>query len=307
MSQQASRVSSYDVVVVGAGPAGLSAAIVLGRCRRRILVCDSGQYRNACSQAIHCFLGRDGKPGAGLRADGRDELTRYPSVELRDIAVAGVTIVADGFEVELAGGVRVHCRTLLLATGVVDELPPLPRLDEFYGRSVFHCPYCDGWEHRDEPIAVYGRGAAGAGLALELTIWSRDLILCTDGPAGIDGPGRDQLERNGISVEERRIAELVGEGGRLAELRFVDRDPLARTAMFFITRQWERSGLAASLGCAFTPEGTVETGNNEATNVPGLFVAGDASRQAQLAIVAAAEGAQAAAAINGTLLRQDLR
>jgi len=115
------------------------------------------------------------------------------------------------------------------------------------------------------------------------------------------------LERNGISIEERRIAELGGEGGRLAEVSFADGTTLARTAMFFITRQSERSGLAASLGCAFAPEGTVETGNNEASNVPGLFVAGDASRQAQLAIVAAAEGAQAAAAINSTLLQQDLR
>ncbi len=297
----------YDVVVVGAGPAGLSAAVVLGRCRRRVLVCDSGDYRNACSEAMHCFLGRDGTPPAALRQAGRAELTTYPSVELRDVAVTSATKVADGFDVEVADGGRVHCRTLLLATGVADEMPPLPRLDEFYGKSVFHCPYCDGWEQRDRPIAVYGRGPLGLGLALELTVWSQDLVLCTDGPSGLEAPALDRLHRNGIAIEERRIAGMCGQDGQLTGLQLADGEHLPRQSMFFITGQRERSGLAAELGCTFNAEGTVETGANESTNVAGVFVAGDASRQAQLAVVAAAEGAQAAAAINAALLREDLR
>ncbi|SDY65860.1 Thioredoxin reductase [Modestobacter sp. DSM 44400] len=298
---------SYDVVVVGAGPAGLSAALVLGRCRRTVLVCDSGEYRNACSREIHAYLGRDATPPDRLRADGRREVVRYPSVRLEEVAVRTATAAASGFEVELADGRTVTCRKLLLATGVVDELPPLPRLEEFYGRSAFHCPYCDGWEQRDRPIAVYGRGHDGLGLALELTVWSRDLVLFTDGPSGLDDAARDRLRRNGIAVEDRRIAAVCGEDGQLTGLELADGEIVARTAMFFITGQRERSGLAAKLGCRFNAEGTVETGDNESTDVPGLFVAGDASRRAQLAVVAAAEGAQAAAAINTALLREDLR
>jgi len=157
-------VINYDAVIVGAGPAGLSAAILLGRCRRQTLVCDSGEYRNASSEAIHAFIGRDGTHPDLLRERGRGELVSYPSVELRDIAVHTARRTQTGFDVELADGQEIHCRVLLLATGGVDELPPLPGLDRCYGRSVFHCPYCDGWEQRDRPIAVYGRGQEIAAL-----------------------------------------------------------------------------------------------------------------------------------------------
>lgn len=299
--------TGYDVVIVGAGPAGLSAAIVLGRCRRGVLVCDSGEYRNACSRQMHAYLGRDATDPAQLRVDGRREVSRYDSVQFAEVAVRTAARAARGFDVELADGRTVRCRTLLLATGVVDELPPLPGFEQFYGRSAFHCPYCDGWEQRDQPIAVYGRGRPGLGLALELTVWSRDLVLCSDGPAGLQPHDVDRLHRNGIAVEERRIAALCGRDGQLTGLELVDGEQLPRAALFFLTGQRERSGLAAELGCAFNAEGTVQTGKNESTDVPGLFVAGDASRQAQLAVVAAAEGAQAAAAINTALLREDLR
>ncbi|MBN9620482.1 MAG: NAD(P)/FAD-dependent oxidoreductase, partial [Actinobacteria bacterium] len=171
----------------------MSAAVLLGRCRRWVLVCDSGAYRNAVSRQMHAFPGRDGTDPAELRAAGRTEVIRYPSVRLE--------------QVELADGRAVHARALLLAAGVVDELPPLPAVEQLYGRSVFHCPNCDGWEQRDQPIAVYGRGHDGLGLALELTAWSRDLVLCTDGPDGLDERGRDRLGRHGIVIELRRIVE----------------------------------------------------------------------------------------------------
>lgn len=299
--------NSYDVVIVGGGPAGLSAAIVLGRCRRQVLLCDSGEYRNACSDTMHAFIGREGTAPASLRATAREEIAQYSSVGIADVRVTSASRVPAGFDVELADGATVRSRTLLLATGVEDELPPLPGASEFYGNSMFHCPYCDGWEHRDEPIAVYGRGRRGLELALELTVWSDDLVLCTDGSAELDDRARDQLVRNAISLDERRIAELCGQGAQLTGVRFTDGALLPRSTMFFVTEQRERSGLPASLGCAVDVDGTVETEDNESTNVPGLFVAGDVSRQAQLVIVAAAEGAQAGAAINAALLQQDLR
>jgi thioredoxin reductase len=296
----------FDLIVVGAGPAGLSAALILGRCRRRVLVCDAGRPRNAASRALHGFLTRDGTDPAELRRLGREQLRPYPGVELRDAGVADARRVGGRFEVTLAGGDRLRCRKLLLATGVVDEVPAVEGIEPLYGRSVFHCPYCDGWEVRDRPLAAYGRGRVGRGLALELTAWSRDIVLCTDGPPELSPRAADRLARNGIAVRQERIARLEGADGLLERIVFADGPPLARRALFFNTGQRQGSGLPAKLGCTFTPRGAVQTGAYEATNVPGLYVAGDASRRVQLAVVAASEGAKAAFAINTALLREDL-
>ena len=295
-----------DVVIVGAGPAGLSAALILGRCRRRVLVCDTHHPRNAASQALHGFLSRDGTSPLELRRLGREQLQRYGTVELRHIKVTDAARLNDGFELRLSDGTRLRCRRLLLATGVVDDLPKISGFEELYGRSVLHCPYCDGWEVRDQPLAIYGKGDRGRGLALELTAWSRDLVLCTDGPGELSPEDLARLARNGIEVGEDRIARLEGKDGSLERIVFTSGDVLERRALFFNTGEHERSDLPAKLGCEFTAHSTVRTGEYEATNVPGLYVAGDASRRVQLVIVAAAEGAEAAFAINTALLREDL-
>ena len=296
----------YDAIIVGGGPAGLSAALILGRCRRRVLICDAGLPRNAASHALHGFLTRDGIEPAELLRIGREQLRRYDSVELRAIEVTDASYFGDGFEVTLSDGTCRRSRKLLLATGVVDHLPEIAGIEDFYGRSVFHCPYCDGWEVRDQPLAVYGRGEHGQGLALELTAWSDDLVLCTDGPAGLTAEDRGRLAKHSIEVREEWIAHLEGTDGMLERIVFTNGATLARRALFFSTGQHQRSDLSAILGCAFTDKGAVQTGEYETTNVPGLYVAGDASRLMQLAIVAAAEGAQAAFAINTALLKEDL-
>jgi thioredoxin reductase len=296
----------YDVIIVGAGPAGLSAALMLGRSRRRVLVCDIGRPRNAASLALHGYLTRDGMAPAEFRAVGREQLRQYDSVELRDIEVVSAECRGDSrFHVALADGSEHESRKLLLATGVVDNLPAIPGFAELYGRSVFHCPYCDGWEVRDQPLAVYGRGARGLGLSLELTGWSRDLVLCTDGPPEIDADGLARLTRHGIRVREERVLRLEGQE-TLERIVFASGDPLPRRALFFTTGQRPQSPLALSLGCVFNEKGTVLTGKYETTHLRGLFVAGDASRAVQWVIVAAAEGAEAAFAINTDLLKEDL-
>jgi thioredoxin reductase len=199
-----------------------------------------------------------------------------------------------------------NARKLLLATGVVDRIPSLQGIAAFYGRSIFHCPYCDGWEVRGQPIGIYGNGEAGYGLALELTVWSRDLVLLTDGHAELTQNHLDRLTRNGIRICQRNIASLEGKGGILETIRFEDGTTLDRRALFLACGEWQGSDLAAKLGCTFTPKGAVHTGTYETTNIPGLYVAGDASRYVQLSIVAAAEGAEAAFAMNTALLREDL-
>ena len=298
----------YDVVIVGGGPAGLSAALMLGRCRRSVLVCDTGRPRNRASHAMHGYLSRDGiNPHEFLRI-AREELRRYDTVELRDVEVTAAECKPNrGFEVTLAGGEHVRSRKLLIATGVSDNVPPLEGIVELYGRSVFHCPYCDGWEIRDRPIAVYGRGSRGLGLSLEMTAWSRDLALCTDGPSEIDAEGLASLERNGIIVREERIRRLEGRDGILERIVFESGEALERRALFFTTGQSQQSELAIRLGCEFNAKGTVRTGKYEATHLQGLFVAGDASRAVQWVVVAAAEGAEAAFAINTDLIKEDLR
>ena len=296
----------YDVIIVGAGPAGLSAALMLGRSRRRVLVCDSGHPRNAASRAMHGYLTRDGMSPREFLAVAREQLRRYETVELRDVEVREAACRPDArFHVTLADGGEHTARKLLIATGVADNLPDIAGFRELYGRSVFHCPYCDGWEVRDRPLAIYGRGARGLGLSLELTGWSRDLVLCTDGPCEIDDEGLARLARNGIALRQDRIVRLEG-ADALERVVFATGDPLPRHALFFTTGQTQQSQLALGLGCEVNEKGTVRTGKYESTHLPGLYVAGDASRAVQWVVVAAAEGAEAAFAINTDLLKEDL-
>lgn len=296
----------HDVIIVGAGPAGLSAALILGRCRRHVLVLDTDRPRNYASHAVHGFLTRDGIHPQELRRIALAQLLPYRSVKLAKKEATAAQCIEGGFEITLAGGKRLQCRKLLIATGVVDDLPQLQGVEEMYGRSVFHCPYCDGWESRDRPLAVYSRTANGVGLAIELTVWSKDIVLCTDG-FRLEPKHVTRLQAHAIPWRRDRIAGLEGRGGQLRRIRFANGESLPRHAMFFSMGQRQHSTLAAQLGCGFTRKGAVRTGEYEVTDIPGVYAAGDASRLVQLAIVAAAEGAQAAFAINAALIKEDLQ
>jgi thioredoxin reductase len=273
---------------------------VLGRCRRSVLVCDSGTPRNAASRALHGYLTRDGVPPLELLRLGRAELEPY-GVEIRSVTVTGVDRATDGFELSLADGGRVRGRAVLLATGVKDQVPEVPGVQECYGTTVHHCPYCDGWEHREKAIAVVGQGAGGAGLALSLRTWSDSVSLFTNGPARLTRAQRDQLASQAINIHERRIARLDHDAGHARAIVLVNGDSVACDALFFSGKQAQQCEFPRLLGCEFTRKGTVKTDHLGETCVPGVYVVGDASRDVQFVIVAAAEGAKAGVAINKAL------
>ena len=296
----------YDCIVIGGGPAGLSAALLLGRCRRRVLLCDSGEPRNRWATAVNGFFSRDGVPPLQLLSLARDQLGAYDTVELREVCVEDAERVDGAFEVLLPGGARARARTLLLATGVVDDVPAIDGFAEAYGRTVHHCPYCDGWEYRDRRLAVYGRGDAGYGLALGLTAWTDHVVLCTDGPSELDHPRRTELEEIGVELREEPVERLAVTEGRVHAVRLAGGVTVPCDGVFFSTGQRQASPLPAKFGCHFTSKGAVATGTRERTEVPGLYVAGDASKNSQLVSIAVAEGTEAGFEIHQELLRADL-
>jgi thioredoxin reductase len=207
---------------------------------------------------------------------------------------------------ELAGGQRFVGRRMLIATGVEDRVPALPGIEALYGTSVHHCPYCDGWEWRGRPLAAYGRGRNVAGLAHSLLTWSDDVAVLSDGPSRIPAGDREALALRGVEVHEQRIARLEGRGGRLRRIVFQRGHPLPRAALFFSTGNHLASRIAVQLGCRLTGKGALWVDQRQCTNVAGLYVAGDASRDVQFVAVAAAEGAKAAVWINAELQAEEL-
>jgi thioredoxin reductase len=295
----------FDVVVVGGGPAGLSAALILGRMRRRVLVLDTDAPANAVSRGMHGFLSRDGTPPSEVRQVAREQLRPYESVEVR-LQAARSARGADGggFEVELDDGSRVTARRLLLAHGMSYGLPGLDGVTELWGRHVFHCPYCHGWEVHARPIAVYGGGDRAAHQALILSSLSDDVVLLCDGDADLPPETRERLDVAGIDLCEERVERIEANDD---ELRIVlaGRPALARHALFVQPSLSLATDLAAHLGASLTDTGAVETDATGQSGVPGLYAAGDAGAAVQSVAVATGTGARAAYAINAELVMED--
>ncbi|MEV8639358.1 NAD(P)/FAD-dependent oxidoreductase [Streptosporangium sp. NPDC051023] len=301
----------FDAVIVGAGPAGMAAALTLGRVHRRVLLADAGEGRNAPASNVHNFLTRDGTPPAELRRLGREELAAYPAVRIQAGTVTGARLLEESrLRLELSGGGTVETRRLLLATGLADEIPGLRGAEALWGRSAFHCPYCHGYECTGKQVAVIGAEPARVRLALQLSRFAADVILCTGGEA-LEPASHAKLESNGVSVRCETIACLEGSGGRLEHIVFESGEPLARNAVFVVNVPRQRSDLAACLGCVTFADGCVEVNEFGQTSVPGVYAAGDMARRATIpvpmaaVIAAAASGTVAAAAIDQDLLCTD--
>src|SRR5436305_8059681 len=235
-----------DVVIVGGGPAGLSGALVLGRARQDVLVLDAGRPANRVARSIGGLLGQERSP-ASLRRAGRRQLRRLPSVEVVEAEVLDLEQDAAGAALTVAcpeGVTRVRVRAVLLANGLRYDPPDIPGLAPLWGRSVFHCVFCDGWEIADTPIALHARGEGAARLALLTRAWSRDLLLCTDGPGGITASAREQLGAAGVRIREEKIARLESRRRKLTGIVFESGPPEARAALFVRPRPRQPHALA---------------------------------------------------------------
>ncbi|MFJ2949384.1 NAD(P)/FAD-dependent oxidoreductase [Streptomyces sp. NPDC087226] len=300
---------TYDVVVVGGGAAGLSAALVLGRARNRALVVDAGEPRNAPSSHMQGYLSRDGMSPAEFLALGRDEIARY-GVELVRDRVTDVTRDGD-FTVVLDGGPAVRARRLIVATGLKDEMPDVPGVAERFGRDVLHCPFCHGWEVRDEPFGVLASSVMSVHQALMVSQWSKDVTLFLHRVAEAELSDQDlrRLAAAGVGVVSGEVAELVAEDDRLTGVRLADGSTHARSVVFVAPRPMPQTGLLERLGAEMneTPFGAYPVIDPTGlTTVPGVWAAGNAIGFAEQVVHAASGGYRAAAAIVGDLRMSDL-
>ncbi|WP_369214560.1 NAD(P)/FAD-dependent oxidoreductase [Streptomyces flavofungini] len=301
--------AAYDVVVVGGGTAGLSAALVLGRSRRRVLVVDAGEPRNAPAAHMQGYLSRDGMPPAEFLAEGRRELARYGVEIVRDLVGAVVPDGRGGFTLSLADGPSVRARRVVLATGLVDELPDVPGLAERWGRDVLHCPYCHGWEVRDEAFGVLASEPFNSHQALLVTQWSKDVTLFLDKVGELPDAEWERLAAAGVSVVEGEVAGPVVEDDRLTGVRLTDGRVVPRSVLFVAARPVARSGLLDALGAHTedTPFGPYpaldETGR---TSVPGIWAVGNAASPMEQVINAASAGYRAGVALNAELVMADI-
>lgn len=293
----------YDVVIVGGGPAGLSAAMMLGRSTRKVLVADSMEYRNEASLASHGFLTQDGTPPAEMRRIGREQLSKYPVYIVQDTVLA-VARAPFGFAVRLAKSGSVSSRKIILATGVVDVLPSIPGLSEVYGKSVWPCPYCDAWEVRGQPIGVLGPG--GEDLAVLLRTWSADIVYLANGMP-MTTTDETKLRSIGIPIIRGPVTGLVSTGGILQRIWLTNNAYIDRRALFIKTALRQRSDIAVQLGLQEHGSDVIRHGPRGDTAVPGVYVAGDASQEHFFAITAAAAGANVGVAVNEDLHRDDVQ
>jgi thioredoxin reductase len=300
----------WDCIVVGGGASGLSAGLVLGRARRHALVVDAGNQSNLPAHGIGGLLGHDGRSPAELYEIGRRELAAYPSVEVRTGEVVSGERCEDEFVIELGDGRRERTRRVLLAMGMEYRPPSLPGLAELWGKSVFHCPFCHGWEMRDQSLAVFANGERAVHASLLLRGWSDDVVLLTDGAADLDDDDRARLATAGIAVDERPVAELAASNGELAAVVFSDGTRLKRSGLLVATTLHQRSRVAEQLGVAYgqpTPvaEAPVEVDGLCRTSTPGVFAAGDLVAQMPQVAAAVAAGSLAATAVVQSLSSDD--
>lgn len=296
----------YDCAIIGGGPAGLNAALVLGRARRSVALFDNSQPRNAVTHASHGFITRDGVTPAEFRRIAYEEVQVYPSVELLPWEVTEIHRSDNRFVVVTSTGRQIEARKLLITTGLREVFPDIPGFHECYGTSLFNCPYCDGWELRDQPLIVVSENSGVFHMAKLLYTWSKDLVICTNGHAVLDVEQKQLLKSRNIEVVEQAVAMFIGHEGKLRQVEFADGTRIERTGGF-VTPEWKpKASFKGSLGYEVNEFGGIATNEWGKSTIPGVYAAGDAAyvMPSQL-IYAAADGSKAAVGINMELTEED--
>jgi thioredoxin reductase len=292
----------YETLIVGGGPAGLSAALVLGRACRSAIVCDDGRPRNAAAEHMHGFLSRDGTPPDELLQIAREDLQQYSNVAFVKTQVQSIAMADGVFNAEASDGKTYTAQRVLLATGAYDALPVIEGLRDAWGRSAFVCPYCDGWEVRDKCIAAIGPGRRAVELAQELRQWSVDLRVCLQGKDDLQQNDRRWLEATRTPVFLPRVQRMHEEAGNVRYVQFADGTQERCDAVFLCAPLRPRYPLVEMLGCRLRQDGEIDVDERGRTSIAGVYAAGDAVTTVHQVVLAAASGATAAIAINEDLL-----
>jgi thioredoxin reductase len=300
VNRQREERMQYDVVIVGGGPAGLAAALTLGRARKRVLLCDSGPRRNAAAIHVHNFVTRDGIAPQEFRRIAREQLVAYPVVEVRDTPVQSIAGERGMFDVALEDGV-VDARRVLLCTGMIDDVPDVVGMRPLWGTAIFQCPYCHGWEVQDRRFAYLALEPATLPFATFLRGWTRDVVALSNNAFSVPPDARSGLAESDVRVDERQIARLIADDNQLSAIEFADGTRLERDALFVHPRQ-RQVDLVGELGVALDDKGFVQIdATTQETSRPGIYAAGDLTTGAQGALLAAAAGTRAAAMLNHAL------
>lgn len=293
--------SLYDVTIIGGGPAGLNAALILGRARKKVAVIDDGRPRNAVTREVHGFLTRDGiSPGEFRRIAG-EEISAYPTVVFVNETVVSIAGADGQFQVGTAQGQVFTSKKILFAVGMKDQPLGIPGLAEVYGRSAFVCPYCDGWELRDQPLVIINKGAELMHVAPVISGWSHRLTVCTNGPDELTDAQRGELQRNQVPLFDSPIRHIESSDGIVSQVVLENGAAVPCRGIFFKPELVTGSDLPAIIGCQISETGTVVVDDVGRTNIPGIYSAGDAASLLHQAVAAASRGAFTAAVINNEL------
>ena len=296
----------FDVIIIGGGPAGLNAAVVLGRCNRKVLLIDHGNQRNRHSLGMHNFLTRDDISPAEFLKISNQELKKYRVKILQAEVNYAKKNEEEIFVVRDTRHRMYYSKKLILATGLTDKLPEVKGAGQFYGTSIYHCPYCDGWENNKKIIGVYSKSRSGIDLAVTLTSWSKKITLYTDGKNYVRKKDEELFAKKNISVVNNSIDSFEGTGGQIKNIVFRNGEKSACSALFFSNGYEVQCHLVESLGCNTGKNQIAITNKLQQTNVPGLYVAGDISKDIHFVVVDAAEGAKAAVYINKELIEEEI-
>ncbi|MFC4596709.1 NAD(P)/FAD-dependent oxidoreductase [Cohnella hongkongensis] len=293
--------SLLDVAIIGGGPAGLNAALVLGRARKNVAVVDEGRPRNAVTREAHGFLTRDGISPSEFRRIAKEQISAYPSVSF--VAGTAVSIAgSDGhFQISTEEGSVLTSKKVLFAAGMKDRPLDIPGLAEAYGKSAFVCPFCDGWELRDEPLVVINSGAELLHFAPLIAGWTDRFTICTNGPDELTDEQREELRRHRVPLFDSPIRRIESDDGIVRQVVLEDGTTVPCRGIFFKPKLVPGSDLPRAIGCEMSETGTVVVDVFGKTNVPGVYSAGDAASRMHQAIAAASMGSIAAATITGEL------